>query len=77
MKALKSFAVAFAASAIILGIIAAFVTGAVEDIILGVFERKTDDLSSILNNTTDDVVSGDKESEEAKENELINLSGES
>lgn len=52
MKGFKNFAVTFAVSALVIGIVAVFVTGALKDTLLGVFDRNTDELTGILNSAT-------------------------
>lgn len=49
MKALKNFAVAFIVSAVIFGIAAVIVMNSLDDVLLGTFAKKGDELSEILN----------------------------
>ncbi len=76
MKGLKSFGIAFLVSAILISIAAVFVTNAVEDILLGVFEKTPDGFSDILSSTKDEE---DKNEEGVKDedNTLKDLNGES
>lgn len=77
MKGLKSFAVTFAVAAVIIAIVAVFVTTSVEDTLLGVFERKSDGLSSILNNAADDPGKTNPDGETGEGNPLAGISGDS
>lgn len=75
MRGLKNFAVTFAISVLVIGLVAVFVTGALEGILISVFERDTDELTEILNSATDDVHSGGGKNDET--NRLAGLSGDS
>lgn len=74
MKGFKNFAVTFAVSVLVIGIVAVFVTGALKDILLGVFDRNTDELSEILNSSTGEQNSA--EGVDAESNALVALDGE-
>lgn len=75
MRGLKNFAVTFAISVLVISIVAVFVTGALEKILLGVFERDTDELTEILNSASEDDHSGTGKDDEP--NSLAGLEGES
>ena len=75
MRGLKNFAVTFAISVLVISIVAVFMTGALEKILLGVFERDTDELTEILNSASEDDHSGTGKDDEP--NSLAGLEGES
>lgn len=76
MKSLKKFGVAFLVSAVIIGIIAVFVTNTVEDILIGIFDRRSDGFTEILNSPKEENDSNGNDKEQT-ENTLKDLSGES
>lgn len=76
MKALKSFAISFAAAALIIAIVAVFVTGNLKGLFEDIFNKKNDELSSILNSSASDkTVETSKDGEST--NPLAGLAGES
>ncbi len=76
MKGLKSFGIAFLVSAVLVSIAAVFVTNAVEDILLSIFDRTPDGITDILNSVKDEEKE-ESENKEEKENVLKDIDGNS
>lgn len=75
MKGLKNFALTFAVSALVLGVAAVFIISSLENILLGVFDRDTDELTGILNSSSGAQQSGADSIENV--NAFADIQGES
>lgn len=75
LKSLKNFAIAFAISAVIIGIAAAIIMSSIEDVLTGSFSKKDNEISDILNNTGDD--EDEHGGSTSSENALSSKSGDS